>query len=148
MTSKRFFRCTVCCDIHYGMIPPEICPTCGVNKAYCVIEREEAAAVQGFIGLEAIKKEVTSKGELKEIFSEFAEGGESELNPDENHLNMVLEGVLANERSIGLKYCPCQLQSGDFETDLKLLCPCNFKLQETYRNEDRCWCGLFIKRAD
>ncbi|MFQ5976114.1 MAG: ferredoxin-thioredoxin reductase catalytic domain-containing protein [Candidatus Hydrothermarchaeales archaeon] len=148
MTSKKFFRCSVCSDIHYGMAPPDICPTCGAKKAYCVIEKEEAEAVQSFIRSEEIKKEAMGREKLKEIFKEFADGQEFELNPDEKHLNMVLEGVLANEKSIGLKYCPCQLRSGDFDTDLKLLCPCNFKLQETYRNEARCWCGLFTKRLD
>jgi len=26
---KRYWRCFVCNDIHYGVRPPEICPTCG-----------------------------------------------------------------------------------------------------------------------
>ncbi len=146
--SKRFFRCSVCSDIHYGMSPPGICPTCGAKNAYCVVEREEAEAVQGFIGLDVIKKGVMTRGELKEVFREFTEGQEFGLNPDEDHLNMVLDGVLSNEKTVGLKYCPCQLRSGDFEADLGLLCPCNFKQQETYRDEDRCWCGLFTKRLD
>ena len=148
MTSKKFFRCSVCCDVHYGMAPPEICPTCSAKNAYCVIGDQEAGAVQGFLGLDEREKKSVTADDLRAIFKEFSEGHEFELNPDESHLNMVLDGVLTNEKNVGLKYCPCQLRSGDFEEDLKLLCPCNFKMQETYRNEGRCWCGLFTKKRE
>ncbi len=140
--SKRFFRCSVCSDIHYGMSPPGICPTCGAENAYCVVEKAEAEAVQGFIKLNEVEKGVMTREELREVFKEFTEGQEFELNSDQHHLNMVLDSVLSNEKTVGLKYCPCQLRSEDFDADLGLFCPCNFKQQETYRNENRCWCGL------
>jgi len=61
---------------------------------------------------------------------------------------MLLEGLFENERNHGLKYCPCRLTTKKFKEDLKLICPCNFRSHETYRNrEDReCWCGLFVRR--
>jgi len=58
----------------------------------------------------------------------------------------VVEGVLENEKKYGLKLCPCRLRDGTRERDLELLCPCNFKAQETWKNEGRCWCGLFVRR--
>lgn len=27
--NKKFWRCSVCGDLHYGKEAPEICPTCG-----------------------------------------------------------------------------------------------------------------------
>jgi len=45
MTDKRFFRCNVCNDIHYGTGCPEICPTCQAKNAYVEISNEEAMNV-------------------------------------------------------------------------------------------------------
>ena len=42
MADKKFWRCNVCNDIHYGMNGPEICPTCGVKNAYVEISEKEA----------------------------------------------------------------------------------------------------------
>lgn len=44
---KKFWRCHICNDIHYGEFPPEICPTCGHKNAYVEIEKEEAKFVLG-----------------------------------------------------------------------------------------------------
>jgi len=40
---KKFWRCTVCNDIHYGIAGPEICPTCKEKNVYVEITKEEAA---------------------------------------------------------------------------------------------------------
>lgn len=47
MADKRFFRCNVCNDIHYGIAGPEVCPTCGHKNAYVEIEEKEARFVLG-----------------------------------------------------------------------------------------------------
>jgi ferredoxin-thioredoxin reductase catalytic subunit len=49
-----------------------------------------------------------------------------------------------------LKYCPCRLTTKDFEEGLKLVCPCNFLIHETYQDkkDGECWCGLFVRRKD
>lgn len=39
---KRFFRCKVCGDIHFGEAGPEICPTCHQKNVYVPIEKSEA----------------------------------------------------------------------------------------------------------
>lgn len=39
---KRFWRCYVCNDIHYGVAGPDICPTCKAKNAYVEIEQKEA----------------------------------------------------------------------------------------------------------
>ena len=44
---KRFWRCFVCNDIHWGVKPPEICPTCRVKDAYVEISAREAKAILG-----------------------------------------------------------------------------------------------------
>jgi len=47
MSGKKFFRCNVCNDIHYGISGPETCPTCRVKNAYVEITEKEARKVMG-----------------------------------------------------------------------------------------------------
>ncbi len=67
------------------------------------------------------------------------------LNPDRKWVEKVAIGVLENERRYGLKYCPCRLTSGKKQIDLELICPCNFFIQNTWKEKGECWCGLFHK---
>ena len=39
---KRFFRCKVCNDVHFGDTPPEICPTCESMNSYVEVTKDEA----------------------------------------------------------------------------------------------------------
>ncbi len=39
---KKYFRCNVCNDIHFGNAGPEKCPTCQTENAYVEIDKEEA----------------------------------------------------------------------------------------------------------
>ena len=41
---KTYWYCMVCGDIHYGMAPPKLCPTCLINDVYIAISKEEAFA--------------------------------------------------------------------------------------------------------
>ena len=47
MTDKKFWRCNVCNDIHYGNAGPELCPTCQTKNAYAEIDAAEAKNVMG-----------------------------------------------------------------------------------------------------
>ncbi|MBI2665090.1 hypothetical protein HYX12_00530 [Candidatus Woesearchaeota archaeon] len=42
MKEKKYWRCKVCGDIHYGVNPPEECPTCHSPDAYEEISKAEA----------------------------------------------------------------------------------------------------------
>ncbi|MBS3060347.1 MAG: hypothetical protein J4432_02465 [DPANN group archaeon] len=67
------------------------------------------------------------------------------LNPNVPVVHQLAKGVLDNEKNHGLKYCPCRVKTGDMEEDIKLLCPCNFQVQKTWRERGECWCNLFWK---
>ena len=82
--------------------------------------------------------------ELRTAWAKFTENNNFILNTDEDHVSMVISGVLDNEKEYGLKLCPCRLRDGTRQRDLELICPCNFKIQDVWENEDRCWCGLFV----
>ncbi|MFC1847510.1 ferredoxin-thioredoxin reductase catalytic domain-containing protein [Chloroflexota bacterium] len=87
-----------------------------------------------------------NKKELMAAWDKFTENNDFMLNPDQELVSMVIDGLFANEKNCGLKLCPCRLRDGSKERDLELICPCSFKSQDTWQNEGRCWCGLFIKR--
>ncbi|MFH1544924.1 MAG: ferredoxin-thioredoxin reductase catalytic domain-containing protein [archaeon] len=87
-----------------------------------------------------------NKEELRTVWENFTKKNDFILNPDFQHVELVINGVLENEKKHGLKLCPCRLRDGSRERDLELICPCNFKTHETWKNEGRCWCGLFLKR--
>lgn len=42
MTTKEFFRCKVCGDVHYGKAGPHECPTCHNIDTYKSITKEDA----------------------------------------------------------------------------------------------------------
>lgn len=67
------------------------------------------------------------------------------LNPKRKEVERLARGVLSNEKKHGLKYCPCRMTTGDWEQDIKLICPCNFKVQKTWKEKGECWCSLFVK---
>ena len=50
--NKKFWRCIVCNDIHFGVNPPETCPTCMQINKYIQIESKEALAVFKGLGHE------------------------------------------------------------------------------------------------
>ncbi len=133
----------MCNDIHYGVNPPEICPTCMVKNAYVEVSAAEAETLCRTAKAEkaAFDKEVFLKA-----IEKFTEKNEFQMNPDREKVNMLLEGVFNNEKNQGLKYCPCRLTTKDFEEDLKLVCPCNFLIHDTYKKNGECWCGLFTRR--
>jgi len=87
-----------------------------------------------------------NKEELRKAWEQFTEKNDFKLNPDKEHVALTAKGVLENERKYGLKLCPCRLRDGTKQRDLELICPCNFKIQDSWKNKGMCWCGLFVKR--
>ena len=87
-----------------------------------------------------------NKEEIRNSWQKFTEKNDFILNPNSDHVDKIIDGVLALEQKYGLKLCPCRLRDGTRKRDLELICPCNFKIQETWKNKGECWCGLFIKR--
>jgi ferredoxin-thioredoxin reductase catalytic subunit len=137
---KKYWRCFVCNDIHYGVRPPEICPTCKAKNAFVEISSHESQIITGYTPVEF------NKEKFLEAIEKFTENNEFQLNPDKEKVEMLLDGVSSNEKNHGLKYCPCRLITKDFKEDLLLVCPCNFLIHDTYKEKGECWCGLFVRR--
>jgi ferredoxin-thioredoxin reductase catalytic chain len=67
------------------------------------------------------------------------------LNPDQDFLKALLEGLMKNETRYGYPSCPCRLASGNFEFDRDIFCPCD------YRDPDvaefgACYCALYVRK--
>ena len=87
-------------------------------------------------------------GKQIKIWKEFTKRQENDrfiLNPDKEAVERLARGVLTNEKNKGLKFCPCRMIIGNSEEDKGLVCPCNFKMQKTWREKGECWCSLFVK---
>jgi len=138
---KKYWRCFVCNDIHYGLFPPDICPTCKVKNAYIEISSAESENI-------LFREKEMDKEAFTEAIEAFAENNEFKVNPDKEKVDLLLEGMFNNEKNHGLRYCPCRLITKERDEDLKLVCPCNFLIHETYKDKENgeCWCGLFVRR--
>ena len=82
------------------------------------------------------------------IWQEFVDRhkkSEFKLNPDKERVESLAKGVINNEIMRDLKFCPCRLRTKNFEKDVKLICPCNFKMQTAWKERNECWCSLFVK---
>lgn len=67
------------------------------------------------------------------------------LNPDQDFLQALTEGLVKNEERYGYPSCPCRVASGNFEFDRDIFCPCD------YRDPDvaefgACYCALYVRK--
>ena len=94
------------------------------------------------------EKNPMDKDKFRKAIEEFASKNEFQVNPDQSRVDMLIEGTFNCEKNQGMKYCPCRLITKEFSEDIKLVCPCNFLIHETYKEKEdgECWCGLFIRR--
>lgn len=93
--------------------------------------------------IEFTQKEIDAQIKL---WAEFANRNKKcKINPDKEWVTRLAKGVLNNQARKGLKFCPCRMTLDDKEKDLKLICPCNFILQKTWKEKGECWCKLFLK---
>ncbi|MBN2052382.1 ferredoxin:thioredoxin reductase [Candidatus Woesearchaeota archaeon] len=86
------------------------------------------------------------KEELIKELEKHALSNDLMLNPKKEAVDLIAEGLLRNEKKHGMRLCPCRLRDGTKERDLELLCPCNFKQDESWIKKGCCHCGLFWKK--
>jgi len=81
---------------------------------------------------------------LKESMKSHAEKEGIKLNPNENIVNVIFNGLLKNKEKKGSMFCPCRIPTGDEEEDKKIVCPCVYHLEEI-KKDGHCKCNLFVK---
>ncbi len=89
---------------------------------------------------------MTERAEARELLARIrqeAEQGGYLLNPDEDMVLSLMEGLLVNQRRHGYLACPCREAMGTREEDRDIICPCD------YRDPDlaefgTCFCALYV----
>ncbi|PIS17437.1 MAG: ferredoxin:thioredoxin reductase [Candidatus Nealsonbacteria bacterium CG09_land_8_20_14_0_10_42_14] len=86
---------------------------------------------------------------IKKVIEEcrkYAEENGFALNPDRKKLELLIRGLLENEKKYGQRYCPCRRITGNKEEDRPKICPCQWHREEIER-DGHCLCGLFVKKV-
>ncbi len=79
--------------------------------------------------------------------SKYAQKQGFALNPDEEMLDLVVDGIAKNKATHGKNFCPCRIITGEENEDKKIICPCIYHKQEI-SELGSCHCGLFFKQPE
>jgi len=67
------------------------------------------------------------------------------LNPDQDFLNDLLDGLRNNEERYGYPSCPCRLATGILELDRDIICPCDYRDPDV-EEYGYCYCALYVRK--
>ncbi len=79
---------------------------------------------------------------VAELIVEAGRGGDT-LNPDQEILDGIVEGLAMNEEKLGYLSCPCRMASGDRLADFDIICPCEYR-DPDLAEYGRCYCALYV----
>lgn len=68
-----------------------------------------------------------------------------ELNPDEEFLDLLAEGLSTNWNRYGYYSCPCRDASGKKDLDKDIICPCDYCVPDQ-KEYGHCYCGLYLTK--
>lgn len=83
--------------------------------------------------------------QVLELSMKYADKAGFRLNPDQEIVDTVIKGLLANEKKHGFRYCPCRLVTGDKEKDRLIICPCRYHRDEI-NEQGYCHCMLYFRK--
>ncbi len=78
----------------------------------------------------------------REISERIAKVKGWKLNPNNNEVQEILNGLNKNKETKGNYYCPCKVVTGDPGVDKDIICPCK-NSQNEINQMGHCHCGLF-----
>ncbi len=81
----------------------------------------------------------------RELCEQATTGG-YHLNPNNQVVEQLVEGLLVNEQRYGYRACPCRLADGDKDADLDIICPCEYRDADV-QEFGTCYCGLYVSEA-
>jgi len=67
------------------------------------------------------------------------------LNPDEDFLKDLIEGLKHNEELYGYPSCPCRLATGKYDIDRDIICPCDYRDPDV-EEFGACYCALYVRK--
>ena len=94
------------------------------------------------------QSDVTSE-EIDKLYQKLRSEAESagyHLNPDMAMTKELINGLLVNEKRYGYPSCPCRLASGVKNTDIDIICPCDYR-DPDLDDYNACYCSLYVSRS-
>lgn len=89
---------------------------------------------------------IPDNGEIDTLYERLhreAEEAGYHLNPDMEYTRSLIQGLLINEKRYGYRACPCRLADGDKNSDLDIICPCDYR-DADLDEYDTCYCKLYV----
>ncbi|MDR4497944.1 MAG: hypothetical protein MRK02_08515 [Candidatus Scalindua sp.] len=83
------------------------------------------------------------EADIRKLIEEYVAATPYELNQDKKQVDKVIRGLAKRKLKYGYQYCPCRMISEDREIDDKIICPCEFHIEEIQR-DGACCCDLFV----
>jgi len=108
------YRCNVCGYIYRDKEAPCECPFCRNKNVFEEIPLDK-------VSFEFFKKTWALQVEW---MNSTKYQNEIKLNPDENILQDLADGMIKFLKDGKQCYCPCRVLSGNEEADRKIICPC------------------------
>ena len=87
----------------------------------------------------------TFEDEIRAWAQDYAKENGWVLNPDNDVLDRVIQGLARNEQKSGHRYCPCRIRSRDDEKDKAIICPCIYHKDEIAK-AGHCHCMLYYRK--
>ncbi len=82
---------------------------------------------------------------IRNFVEGYTDTGPYELNPDTKHVDKVIKGLAKRKLKYGQQYCPCRMISENKKLDDKIICPCEYHVEEI-RQDGICSCDLFVRQ--
>lgn len=79
---------------------------------------------------------------VRQMVEKYSRASGYPLNPDEDIVATVVEGLARNRLRHGLPYCPCVIVTGNRQEDRAIICPCSAHKEDLARN-GQCHCALY-----
>jgi ferredoxin-thioredoxin reductase catalytic subunit len=81
--------------------------------------------------------------DVRQLIGKYIETSPYKLNPDTEKVDKIIKSLAKRKLKHGHQYCPCRMISGNEEMDAKIICPCEYHIEEI-RQDDICNCDLFV----
>lgn len=82
------------------------------------------------------------KKRIEKLKNDAVSGG-YKLNSDEEFVEGLVEGMLANKDRYGIESCPCRLLTGKPEENKDIICPCDYR-DDDLAEYGACFCALYV----
>ncbi len=86
---------------------------------------------------------IQAEADVRKLIEEYVETSSYELNPDSKKADKVIKSLAKRKLKYGYQYCPCRMISENKEIDDKMICPCEYHIEEI-RQDGICCCDLFV----